>query len=175
MIRRPPRSTLFPYTTLFRSQIWFPEYRSGLQIRVAGGREINPAAFTIAAHPGAASSHLGTELDLIAEYKQNSHVSYGFGFCYLFTGQYLNEAIMDRWPSEASGTSLTVCWMSARRQEMTTGGQLLSNRRAAKPPASGVPFAPVVSDAEGVPVAAFPTVTARSSSAGFLICLTIQI
>src|SRR5256885_13728245 len=22
MIRRPPRSTLFPYTTLFRSQIW---------------------------------------------------------------------------------------------------------------------------------------------------------
>src|ERR1035441_5101277 len=24
MIRRPPRSTLFPYTTLFRSQILFP-------------------------------------------------------------------------------------------------------------------------------------------------------
>src|SRR5256885_13250120 len=23
MIRRPPRSTLFPYTTLFRSQPWF--------------------------------------------------------------------------------------------------------------------------------------------------------
>src|SRR5256885_11159083 len=23
MIRRPPRSTLFPYTTLFRSQVWF--------------------------------------------------------------------------------------------------------------------------------------------------------
>ena len=23
MIRRPPRSTLFPYTTLFRSQSWF--------------------------------------------------------------------------------------------------------------------------------------------------------
>src|SRR3712207_8245946 len=23
MIRRPPRSTLFPYTTLFRSQRWF--------------------------------------------------------------------------------------------------------------------------------------------------------
>src|SRR2546428_5563948 len=35
MIRRPPRSTLFPYTTLFRSQLWgelqrlFP--RKGLQ------------------------------------------------------------------------------------------------------------------------------------------------
>src|SRR3712207_8886290 len=23
MIRRPPRSTLFPYTTLFRSPVWF--------------------------------------------------------------------------------------------------------------------------------------------------------
>src|SRR5256885_12286670 len=24
MIRRPPRSTLFPYTTLFRSPVWLP-------------------------------------------------------------------------------------------------------------------------------------------------------
>src|SRR2546428_869178 len=24
MIRRPPRSTLFPYTTLFRSHMWLP-------------------------------------------------------------------------------------------------------------------------------------------------------
>src|SRR2546421_6983147 len=23
MIRRPPRSTLFPYTTLFRSEVWY--------------------------------------------------------------------------------------------------------------------------------------------------------
>src|SRR3712207_7703677 len=25
MIRRPPRSTLFPYTTLFRSKLYFPQ------------------------------------------------------------------------------------------------------------------------------------------------------
>ena len=49
-------------------------------------------AIAIAAHPGATSSHLGTELDLIAEYKQNRHVTYGFGFCHLFTGEYLNQA-----------------------------------------------------------------------------------
>jgi hypothetical protein len=49
-------------------------------------------AISIAAHPGATSSHLGEELDLIAEFKQNRHVDYGFGFCHLFTGQYLNEA-----------------------------------------------------------------------------------
>jgi hypothetical protein len=46
----------------------------------------------VAAHPGATSSHLGTELDLIADYKQNRHVTYGFGFCHLFTGEYLNQA-----------------------------------------------------------------------------------
>ena len=53
-------------------------------------------AISIAAHPGATSSHLGAELDLIAEYKQNRHVSYGFGFCHLFTGQYLKEATLGK-------------------------------------------------------------------------------
>src|SRR3712207_7677426 len=38
MIRRPPRSTLFPYTTLFRSEAWIsgrasPRYFIALEIR----------------------------------------------------------------------------------------------------------------------------------------------
>src|SRR3712207_8944202 len=33
MIRRPPRSTLFPYTTLFRSTYW-PEFAAGGKGRV---------------------------------------------------------------------------------------------------------------------------------------------
>ena len=48
-------------------------------------------AIAIAAHPGAISSHLGTELDLIADFKQNRHVTYGLGVCHLFTGEYLND------------------------------------------------------------------------------------
>src|SRR3712207_8653099 len=38
MIRRPPRSTLFPYTTLFRSFVnnWFPPQRRGLAVGVFG-------------------------------------------------------------------------------------------------------------------------------------------
>src|SRR5256886_7334168 len=41
MIRRPPRSTLFPYTTLFRSEV--SEYVNGVGLRLAsqsaeGGR-----------------------------------------------------------------------------------------------------------------------------------------
>src|SRR3712207_7854673 len=47
MIRRPPRSTLFPYTTLFRSSIWHLGRRAGVRgardddapdDRAAGGR-----------------------------------------------------------------------------------------------------------------------------------------
>src|SRR3712207_8858923 len=33
MIRRPPRSTLFPYTTLFRSPVEEPDRREALQRR----------------------------------------------------------------------------------------------------------------------------------------------
>jgi alginate export protein len=49
-------------------------------------------AIAIAADPAATSRHLGTELDLIAEFKQNSHVLYGFGLAHLFTVKFLNEA-----------------------------------------------------------------------------------
>src|SRR5258708_28679579 len=36
MIRRPPRSTLFPYTTLFRSQLW--RFDRPARERVSGAR-----------------------------------------------------------------------------------------------------------------------------------------
>src|SRR5258707_242810 len=36
MIRRPPRSTLFPYTTLFRSSAWTTSFRSWCSISPAG-------------------------------------------------------------------------------------------------------------------------------------------
>src|SRR2546427_4208885 len=37
MIRRPPRSTLFPYTTLFRSRLGDPPARAGAHQTVVGG------------------------------------------------------------------------------------------------------------------------------------------
>jgi hypothetical protein len=52
----------------------------------------NSGAIALPADPHATSRHLGTELDLIAEYKQNPHVTYGFGLAHLFTGRFLNEA-----------------------------------------------------------------------------------
>src|SRR3712207_7838839 len=35
MIRRPPRSTLFPYTTLFRSRLTFPDLEADAGLAVA--------------------------------------------------------------------------------------------------------------------------------------------
>lgn len=49
-------------------------------------------AVAVAAHPKATSKHLGTELDLIAEYKENRHLTYGLGFAHIFTGPFLNQA-----------------------------------------------------------------------------------
>src|SRR3712207_7519193 len=46
MIRRPPRSTLFPYTTLFRSPVPAPlgiGFRGGVQPPVHGHRPVGPA------------------------------------------------------------------------------------------------------------------------------------
>src|SRR3712207_9024954 len=44
MIRRPPRSTLFPYTTLFRStvNIWQRRYREQGEDGVLDGRRVSP-------------------------------------------------------------------------------------------------------------------------------------
>src|SRR2546430_9537229 len=41
MIRRPPRSTLFPYTTLFRSQHMFPAAKSHSLEPVAASKREN--------------------------------------------------------------------------------------------------------------------------------------
>src|SRR3712207_7088772 len=53
MIRRPPRSTLFPYTTLFRSPALAEEVgRAGLPVRVhvAGDRVVLPRGIELSAY-----------------------------------------------------------------------------------------------------------------------------
>src|SRR2546429_1979017 len=45
MIRRPPRSTLFPYTTLFRSKLACEDFLGGLAQRLAAGLPLDGAAF----------------------------------------------------------------------------------------------------------------------------------
>src|SRR3712207_8230268 len=51
MIRRPPRSTLFPYTTLFRSRQLHVEVGLGGAVLVAA-QDLGPHAEAVAAEPG---------------------------------------------------------------------------------------------------------------------------
>src|SRR3989449_7092585 len=59
MIRRPPRSTLFPYTTLFRSVFHHSEVRlrAGAGLRVAGGRIPGVGLPRAGAIPARAATH----------------------------------------------------------------------------------------------------------------------
>src|SRR5436853_5436574 len=50
MIRRPPRSTLFPYTTLFRSPV--PDYEAALGRSVKGMRIGIPKEYRLDGMPG---------------------------------------------------------------------------------------------------------------------------
>src|SRR2546425_2943470 len=47
MIRRPPRSTLFPYTTLFRSRVKFFRRGQHRRLRSGGHKAFKPSAFGI--------------------------------------------------------------------------------------------------------------------------------
>src|SRR2546429_8952685 len=52
MIRRPPRSTLFPYTTLFRSRLMKDAIRIGSGIRLAVNYGLNRVRFPCPVHAG---------------------------------------------------------------------------------------------------------------------------
>src|SRR5256885_13126885 len=50
MIRRPPRSTLFPYTTLFRSRVYTIRHRFAPGLYGEAGAEAIPSAHEITQH-----------------------------------------------------------------------------------------------------------------------------
>src|SRR5258707_2555480 len=73
MIRRPPRSTLFPYTTLFRSMLDYEirvatavqaaaNYAAANKVTLAGANQWNSASFTSLNTTGAGHSALYTNL-----------------------------------------------------------------------------------------------------------------
>src|SRR3712207_7146634 len=63
MIRRPPRSTLFPYTTLFRSEVQEDEWDRCLDINLKGSYLAAKAAWPyLVARGGGAIVNLGSIL-----------------------------------------------------------------------------------------------------------------
>src|SRR3712207_8598756 len=63
MIRRPPRSTLFPYTTLFRSAVRYPRVWPGTDLVFHGERGKLEYDFVVApgADPGRVALRIGGE------------------------------------------------------------------------------------------------------------------
>src|SRR2546422_5690411 len=78
MIRRPPRSTLFPYTTLFRSTLHRPlDQPRGLDVRRGGRRVlVQPLAQRLAVDEvGVVTSLLEIAHELAREGRSEEHTS----------------------------------------------------------------------------------------------------
>src|SRR2546423_10484489 len=65
MIRRPPRSTLFPYTTLFRSLIVVSLFSASADSLITPALHIQAAAFFLSAKAGRSEEHT-SELQSLA-------------------------------------------------------------------------------------------------------------
>src|SRR5260370_23284137 len=72
MIRRPPRSTLFPYTTLFRSG----GPRAGLRPLPDPGRSAAPGRGRSEEHTSELQSHLNLVCRLLLEKKKKQRMYY---------------------------------------------------------------------------------------------------
>src|SRR6266571_2616411 len=70
MIRRPPRSTLFPYTTLFRS----PGRDRPHALCVLAERDRDPAAGRSEEHTSELQSHVNIVCRLLLEKKKTVHI-----------------------------------------------------------------------------------------------------
>src|SRR2546422_7441671 len=92
MIRRPPRSTLFPYTTLFRSQVRAPLVHDDIRLdaealqlrgdgerhvlveRIAAGRRVERSE----EHTSELQSRLHLVCRLLLEKKNNTSISHAY-------------------------------------------------------------------------------------------------
>src|SRR2546428_4016736 len=65
MIRRPPRSTLFPYTTLFRSDIFIEPVLATPTLYLFGGGHVSLSVSKVASRSEEHTSELQSRSDLV--------------------------------------------------------------------------------------------------------------
>src|SRR5260370_6965998 len=94
MIRRPPRSTLFPYTTLFRSQSCWPIMQDGSTVHLhhfAGvGCELGAPARS-EEHTSELQSHLNLVCRLLLEKKNITNI-----WCTSILHRAINACLLSR-------------------------------------------------------------------------------
>src|SRR5229473_2954592 len=74
MIRRPPRSTLFPYTTLFRSDTATEHHRNAAKQRRHGGHQDRPKPHDAGSIDGFLGGQTLLMLDVLGEIDQHDAV-----------------------------------------------------------------------------------------------------
>src|SRR5260370_28472584 len=86
MIRRPPRSTLFPYTTLFRSTAWgsssISSSRGSCRFAALPG-----CSFRSEEHTSELQSHLNLVCRLLLEKKKKTSIVTDYAYRKLIAGQ----------------------------------------------------------------------------------------
>src|SRR2546426_8367973 len=90
MIRRPPRSTLFPYTTLFRSVVGVPDPVRGEAVKahvvLQEGRRVTPEELRKICHDAIASYKVPETIEFLGDRKStrlnSSHLVISYAvFC----------------------------------------------------------------------------------------------
>src|SRR5256885_10791805 len=92
MIRRPPRSTLFPYTTLFRSRIGRGRHGPTSVLEYEGYRSRRDRQLRDRKSTRLNSSHLVISYAVFCLKKKNRHPARGWRRC---LGTYLDGLIVD--------------------------------------------------------------------------------
>src|SRR3712207_7586744 len=82
MIRRPPRSTLFPYTTLFRSRLYEAPVRggtftvmkgpAGIEVSPDGSMRWTPAAADVGEHEVKIKAVIGGEVSFLRRSEEHT-------------------------------------------------------------------------------------------------------
>src|SRR3712207_7326046 len=102
MIRRPPRSTLFPYTTLFRSRLPDPHVHGEAALRGVEGGELVGAPPHDEHAEGVErdrkstrlnSSHANISYAVFCLKKKNISYSFLFFHTYIYTKQYIQSQL----------------------------------------------------------------------------------
>src|SRR3989454_5674169 len=75
MIRRPPRSTLFPYTTLFRSRAELGERKCDASLGLRRGGGASPAMVGASPAPGRPVAGARRDLHAVEERRSEEHTS----------------------------------------------------------------------------------------------------
>src|SRR2546430_10327037 len=101
MIRRPPRSTLFPYTTLFRSSDLEPERRAEhqrllTQLRRRSDARERPESHSAEARSEEHTSELQSQSNLVCRLLLEKKKSITFGFALCLTSLPMTSATSDR-------------------------------------------------------------------------------